>query len=562
MALWMYYKKINRFMFCRIAIIFTLLFVQFHSFAQIDVENYYWIKFSDKNGSLYTINLPEEFLSARAIQRRTAQGISINEQDLPVSQTYIDSISKRNIQIIHTSKWLNGATVKTTQPKVDQLLLDFNFITNIELTKPGIQLKSIQDKFSVEKLQTDIDTAFYGLSVYQVGQLNGQYLHNNDFLGQGMHIAVLDAGFLKVDKLSSFSTLISENRIIETRDFVEPGSNVFEKDDHGMSVLSTMAGELPDTFIGTAPEAYYYLIRSEDVRSEYLIEEDNWVVAAEYADSIGVDIINSSLGYTEFDDPSMNHSYSELDGNTTRVTRAANIAVQKGMLVFSSVGNEGNDPWHFLVAPSDGDLVMGIGAVNSDGEWAPFSSYGPNASGEIKPNVSALGWGALIQRDNDNISSANGTSFSSPIMAGMASCLWQSFPKATNLQIKDAIEKSASQYNSPDFQLGYGIPNFELAAEILEDLGLDNINSDKYWSVSSNPFTEEIQFIPQKKQTENDTRVMLFSINGHKVSDKFFAMGSPLVFRNLSNLPNGVYVAFIESAEKKEAHKLVKISSN
>ncbi len=549
-------------MFCRIAIIFTLLFVQSYSYAQIDIENYYWIKFSDKNGSVYTINHPEDFLSARAIQRRSAQGISINEQDLPVSQTYIDSISKRDIQIIHASKWLNGATVKTTQPKVDQLLLDFNFITNIELTKPGIQLKSIQDKFSVEKLQTDIDTAFYGLSVYQVGQLNGQYLHNNDFLGQGMHIAVLDAGFLKVDELSSFSTLISENRILETRDFVEPGSNVFEKDDHGMSVLSTMAGELPGTFIGSAPKAYYYLIRSEDVRSEYLIEEDNWVVAAEYADSIGVDIINSSLGYSEFDDPSMNHSYSELDGNTTRVTRAANIAVKKGMLVFSSVGNEGNNSWQFLVAPSDGEYVIGVGAVNSDGEWAPFSSYGPNASGDIKPNVSAVGWGAFIQRENDNISSANGTSFSSPIMAGMAACLWQAFPKATNLQIKDAIEKSASQYNFPDFQLGYGIPNFELAAEILDDLRLDNINSDKYWTVSSNPFTDEIQFIPQKKQIENDTRIMLFSINGHKVFDIFFAMGSPLVFRNLSNLPNGVYVAFIESAEKKEAHKLVKISSN
>ncbi len=529
--------------------------------AQNDIEDYYWIEFSDKAGTLYSTDRPEEFLSERAIQRRKAQNIQINQSDLPVSQTYLDSISNRTIQIIHTSKWLNGVTVKTTQNQLSQLISDFDFITDWQLTKPGIELKSVKDKFALERFKNEIDTARYGLSVYQVSQLNGQFLHNNGYLGEGMHIAVLDAGFLKVDELSSFFSLNSENRIIETRDIVDPQSTIYAEDDHGMNVLSIMAGEIPGRFWGTAPKANYYLIRSEDARSEYIIEEDNWVVAAEYADSIGVDIINSSLGYTEFDDPAMNHTYSELDGNTTRVTRAANLAFEKGMLVFSSAGNEGNDPWQFLVAPSDGSSVIGVGAVDKDGVWASFSSLGPNANHEVKPNVSALGWGTFVQSETGIIAQGSGTSFSCPVLTGMAACLWQAFPRATNLQIKEAIEKSASQYNTPDPRLGYGIPDFEKASQILEDQGLGNVESEKYWITSANPFINEIEFFQQKNRTDGNTHIFLFSLNGRKLVEKTFPPGSPLVFRNLSNLPSGVYVVFIRSADQSESHKLVKISS-
>lgn len=548
-------------MIIRVFIISFFVIVSFFSSAQNDIENYYWLKFSDKSGTLYTINRPEEFLSERAILRRNAQEIVIDELDLPVSQTYIDSIASRAVPIIHTSKWLNGATVKTTQDQINQLLADFNFITDWQLTKPGAALKSTKDKFVLKRSKNEIDRVHYGLSVYQIGQLNGHFLHHNGYLGHGMHIAVLDAGFLKVNELSSFFHLISENRIIATRDIVNPQSDIYSEDDHGMNVLSVMAGEIPSTFFGTAPKANYYLIRSEDAGSEYIIEEDNWVVAAEYADSIGADIINSSLGYSEFDDPAMDHTYLELDGNTTRVTRAANIAFQKGMLVFSSAGNEGNDPWKFLVAPSDGNSVIGVGAVNQNGVGAPFSSLGSNASGNVKPNVSALGWGTFVQKENNTIGQSSGTSFSSPVLAGMAACLWQAFPEATNHQIKDAIEKSASQYHSPDNQLGYGIPDFERAARILEDQGSGSIEPEKHWLAASNPFSSEVQFIRQKKLTKEDIRISFFSLNGQIVFDHIFASGSPLVLKNLSNLPNGVYVAFIKSSDQSEAHKLVKISS-
>ena len=231
------------------------------------------------------------------------------------------------------------------------------------------------------------------------------------------------------------------------------------------------------------------------------------------------------------------------------------------MLVFSSAGNEANDPWQFMVAPSDGNLVVGVGAVDFNGIWAPFSSLGPNADGDVKPNISAMGWGTFVQREDNVIRQGSGTSFSCPVVAGMAACLWQAFPMATNFQIKDAIEKSASQYNSPDFKLGYGIPDFEKAATILTEQGLGNIESTKYWLVSSNPFTDDLQFIQQKKLTAGNVRVALFSVSGRKIFEKTFASGSPIVFRNLSNLPSGVYVALIESSDKSEAHKLVKNSS-
>ena len=293
----MYYLEKKRFMPIRSFFISVISTLSLYSSAQ-DVENYYWLEFSDKEGTEYSIERPEEFLSELAIQRRNAQNIQIDELDLPVSQVYLDSLLKRDIEIIHTSKWLNGTTVLTTQSQIDQIIADFSFITDWQLTKPEIELKSTSDKFAIERMKNDIDTAFYGLSVYQIGQINGHFLHDNDYKGHGMNIAVLDAGFLKVDELNSFINLIAENRIIATRDIVDPKSNIYEEDDHGMNVLSIMAGELPSSFIGTAPEANYYLIRSEDANSEYIIEEDHWVVAAEYADSVGADIINSSLGYS------------------------------------------------------------------------------------------------------------------------------------------------------------------------------------------------------------------------------------------------------------------------
>ena len=374
----------------------SLIILTGNLLGQNDVENFYWVQFKDKLGTVFSINQPEQFLSPRAIERRQKQNIAVDERDLPVSDNYLQQLQEQGAEIIHTSKWLNGATIRATKSIYEQTRQNLNFIAFSELTKPGIFLKSARNKFQTEHQLNEINITDYGSSYHQLRLFNGQLLHALGYQGEGMHIAVIDAGFYKVDELPAFEQLWGENRILGTKDFVDPGGDVFLAHTHGTNVLSTMGGYVKNELVGTAPEAFYYLLRSEDGATEYLIEEDNWVAAAEWADSAGCDVINSSLGYTTFDDPNMNHSYAEMDGNTTRITKAANIAVEKGMLVFSSAGNEADNPWKYLVAPSDGDLVIGVGAVNNDSIWAPFSSLGPSADGDVKPNLAAVD--AILQR--------------------------------------------------------------------------------------------------------------------------------------------------------------------
>ena len=525
--------------------------------AQEAGMNYYWVGFADKEGSLYSVTEPEAFLSQRAVDRRQRQQIPVDETDLPVSSSYLSALKEQGAVVVHTSKWLNGATIRATAADVE-VISRLDFIRETEFTKPAWVTKSARNKFAREwtdELHAEpIDTSFYGPSVYQIGQLNGQFLHRQDFRGQGIQIAVLDAGFYRVDELPAFSVLWDEERVLGTRDFVSPGNNVFAEHNHGMNVLSVMAGNLPGLLVGTAPAASYYLFRTEDAASEYLLEEDNWVAAAEYADSLGVDIINSSLGYSVFDDETMNHTYAMMDGGSTRITRAANIAVQKGMLVFSSAGNEANDPWRYLVAPSDGDFVVGVGAVGRTGTWAPFSSLGPAATGAVKPNVSALGWGTVLQQSNGTVGVGNGTSFSSPVMAGMAACLWQANPFASALEVKQALERSASQYDQPDSLLGYGIPDMEVADRLLKGRFDDEQPS---WVSVPNPIYSSVHFYLTDGSPDGDVLVRIFRANGSLVFEKLFLPANPIFIPNLSNLPAGLYVASLRYGNHSAHVKLM-----
>ena len=539
----------------KFVLLVLLLFVVAASTAQDEVVNYYWLSFSDKKGTVYAVEKPHEFLSERALNRRQKQHIPIVEEDLPVSQVYLDQLRSTGAEIIHTSRWLNGATVKATAP-VYQQLRALGFIQYSELTKPGLVLKSSRNKFKIEHQAVEIDRRDYGQSIRQLDQLNGQLLHGQGFLGNGIWIAVLDAGFLNVDQSPAFTTLRAENRLLGTRDFVSPNSNIFQQDAHGAQVLSTMGGEIPGIFKGTAPKATYFLFRTEDAQTEYLIEEDNWVAAAELADSLGCDIINSSLGYFEFDDAKMNHTYASMDGKTTRVGRAANVAVQKGMLVFSSAGNEAADPWKYLVTPADGDLVIGVGAVNGEGVWAPFSSLGPASDGDVKPNLAALGWRVPVLTADGKTALSNGTSFSSPVLAGMAACLWQAHPEATNLEIKESLERSASQYGRPDDMLGYGIPDFKLANLLLG--GAQPPLPDDDWFAAPNPFQDHIYFWKKEKETFEKATLSLFSMNGSRIVSREFYRGSSIFLSNLANLPAGLFIAKIESEKGTVILKLAK----
>ena len=258
--------------------------------------------------------------------------------------------------------------------------------------------------------------------------LKGDILHNRDLKGKGKLIAILDAGFSRVDEMIAFEELFAENRILGTKDFVQRNNNVFDEHTHGMMVLSTMGAENKGQIIGTSPEASFWLLRTEDVDSENLIEEYNWLCAAEFADSVGADIINSSLGYTTFDDAGQNHTYTDMDGRTAPVSIAATIAAQKGMIVVNSAGNSGSGSWHFIGAPADADSILSVGAVDENADFAWFSSYGPSFDGRVKPTVVAQGRNTIVATSNNGTLTGNGTSFSSPIVAGLSACLWEAHP--------------------------------------------------------------------------------------------------------------------------------------
>jgi subtilisin family serine protease len=366
--------------------------------------------------------------------------------------------------------------------------LNHQFIDTI-ISFGSWQNSKIVDK----KWNANYDVSDYGDAYNQLEMLGGNKLHREGYTGEGMTIAVIDAGFYKVDELAVFSDL--QNQILSTYDFVDGNSNVYDDHTHGMMVLSTMGGKGEMT--GTAPEANYILLRTEDVFSENLIEEYMWVCAAEYADSAGADIINSSLGYTTFDDALQNHTYEDMDGETAPISIGAGIAFSKGIIVVNSAGNSGNSSWNFIGAPADNFDVLSVGAVDENEEFASFSSYGPNADGALKPNVVAQGKNTVIISSSDTVRTGSGTSFSSPITAGMVACLWGAQPNQTPETVKDAIYKSADRYLNPDNQFGYGVPDYFSAYQILAS----NLT------------------IPIESSLDNDVTYSVFTVDG-KLIDK------------------------------------------
>ncbi|MDP3643156.1 MAG: S8 family serine peptidase [Bacteroidota bacterium] len=542
----------------KLIILWFFLLVEFISFAQSTPKSYYWVQLKDKKGTPYQISKPEVFLSQRAINRRVRQHIAIDETDLPVSTVYLDSLKKRGLEIFHTSKWLNGVTVRIADTAQIRKIAALPFVASVQYTRPANVLKSARNKFNEDDLQADIGPATYGASISQLTQLNGQYLHGQGFRGKGIQIAVLDAGFWHVSQIAAFDSLRITKRILGTRDFVDPKSDVFQQHSHGMSVLSCMGGNVPGLLIGTAPDASYYLFRSEDVTTEYLIEEDNWVAAAELADSLGVDVINSSLGYYSFDDPKMSHPYAALNGKTTRVTQGANMAFRKGILIFCSAGNEGSNSWKKIIAPSDGENVIAVAAVDKNGFRAAFSSYGPAFGGAIKPNVAATGWNTYLITSTGLLGYSSGTSFSSPVLAGMGACLLQANPYANVNQLKMAIEQSAHQYSKPDSLLGFGIPDFGKADKYLKVNSVQNQVLKNSWLVLPNPFSDYLLIQNTTPNSAQPCLVSIYNLQGIMVWQSTFGSSEQIVLQNLDNLPQGVLFLTIRSGEKEERFKLVK----
>lgn len=520
-------------------------------------QSYWWIGFTDKKGTFGTLSQPEAYLSEKAIERRLRQGIAIDSTDLPVSRIYTDAILHTGAMLVHTSKWLNGITVKVDHDSIQQKWSELAFVREFQNTRPDPALKQAANKFEIKFSNAAADTSLYGSSLAQVNLMGADWLHQNGYSGKGLTIAVLDAGFLNANQLPSLQKLYLENRVAGTKDFVEPGSDFYSTHVHGTMVLSVMAGYLPGSLIGTAFEASYWLIRTEDAATEYIIEEDHWVAGAEFADSLGADIINSSLGYYTFDDPATNHTYADLDGKTTRVSLGAGFAAAKGMLVFTSAGNEASKPWKYIIAPADGVDVIAVGATDRNGNYASFSSVGPASDGTIKPDLAAMGSGVTVQYSNGQTGAANGTSFASPLLAGAAATLWQASPQATAGEIRQALIQSAHQQAAPDYLLGYGIPDLRLAHGLLNNFANDLISIPGNWRVFPNPFSNHITLLHAEGKTERVT-ITFYNSLGEKVFTQSHVAGRTLSEHQLAPLPPGFYLLQITGSDQSSTLRVIK----
>ncbi|UCG28035.1 MAG: S8 family serine peptidase [Bacteroidales bacterium] len=522
----------------------------------------YWIQFTDKDNTPYSLDNPDEYLSQRSIQRRLKYGIPVRVNDLPVNPSYIDSIASLGIKILNKSKWFNAITIELTDSSLLDSLLTFGFISGIQNVYHPLSKKSVKEKFTdiAESEISGTGLHSYGFSDWQIMMVNGHILHDLGYQGQGMQIAVIDAGFAGMDILPAFSSLWENDQILTIRDFVDGDEQVFDAHSHGMKVVSIMCGNIPFQLLGTAPKAGYLLLRSEDTSSEFLIEEDNWIAAAEYADSFGVDLINTSLGYSKFDDPEQDHSYTDMDGNSTRISIGADIAASKGILVVTSAGNQGNDPWQFITAPADADSVLSVGAVDSLGYYAPFSSVGPTADGRVKPNIAAMGQGVAYQGTDGSIVTGNGTSFSAPIITGLSACLWQVNTSLNNIELIRKIEESADHYDSPDIFTGYGIPDF---ASALSKMGIEL--PEEYYRINyifPNPFSDEVEinlFSPVIQEID----IQFIDLTGRVVwyeKNRVIVPGSNRIsLQQLGKIPGGLYIMKIITPDKILEEKLIKL---
>lgn len=482
------------------------------------------VYFKDKGSSQSLINNPEQFLSSQAINRRALQGISLSHSDLPIAPEYKASLTGVGAEVLAHSKWLNYCYVRHSSP---ELIATLPFVDRVEFPKAH--------KSNLAAVATN-DTFNYGFGRTQIEILKGDKLHQRGYTGTGITIAVIDAGYGGFYAANALDSLRNSNRLKGSWNFITSDTNVFTGNgSHGASVLSTMAALLPDTFVGSAPHANYWLLSSENIAHERPIEMDHWAMAAEFADSVGAHVINTSLGYTTFDKSSNDYAYSDMDGNTTVVTKAADLAASKGILVVASAGNSGSSSWKHIGAPADGDSVLTVGAVNFQGRFASFSSWGPSADGRVKPDVMAQGSPATISDFMGVISIGFGTSFSSPIMAGMAACLVEAYPSKHSYELIDQIRRSAHLYNTPTDTMGYGIPNFEVAYILSEP---DIILSDKELNVYPNPLHDYI-IIDSKSKKNWKTEYAIFDLNGRRL--EFGIVEAYDAYRLSIDLKPGIY---------------------
>ncbi len=525
----------------------ALLFVFFPIvlFAQTPKLKKYWVEFTDKNNSPYCTCQPAEFLSARSIERRAKAGIEVVENDLPPNPEYLKALQYKGAQIHTVSRWMNAAAIisdSSTAVAIRQL----PFVSNVQYLGPHLKYRNPINRPQKKRRplaaspKIEGKSTYWGYAALQNNLLGVPVLHMAGIKGEGIYVAVMDGGFTNVDTLPFFDSLAVNNRLFSAHDFVEHDEAVFEAAPHGTSVLSVMGAYTPDYFVGTAPEATYFLLKTEDTGGEYPVEESNWIAGAEWADSAGVDIINASLGYTAFNDSTLGHWIWQLDGRTAIGSKGAAIAATKGMIICNSAGNEGDGPWKYIGVPADAPGIISVGSVQHNARKSAFSSFGPTRDGRIKPDLSAPG-DEVVTAGNvgTQLGVSSGTSLASPMLAGSIAALWSAYPEKTAAEILDAVFASADQYTSPDNKRGYGLPDMTAAW-----FSLGQFVNNRY-IFAYNRTKGTLRILLPDVNVPSDATFVLRNVFGEQiqVTQPMFSPNeiSILTFQNLEHLPPGSY---------------------
>ena len=528
-------------------------------FAQAQVNtNIYWIQFTDKDNSPYSIDNPEEYLSERALERRARLNIAIDEYDIPVNPQYLQAVAECGAALINPSKWLNGVTVYTTSQSVLEAINALEFVQTVRNCPNFPEAQRDKEIWLANEMKSsrnaNVSKGYYGGAETQVTQLKVDEMHDMGYDGTGVWIAVLDGGFIGTPDHSCFDRMREEGRFLGTRDFVYGSESVYSQSTHGTSCLSTIAAYDPNNFVGTAPMASFLLLHTEDGNSESILEEYNWVSGAEYADSLGIDVCTTSLGYITFDDPEYDHPFEHYDGKTAPMTIGAEIAASRGIICTNSAGNEG-DGTCTLGIPADAEHILTIGAVDGDGTRAYFSSVGPTYDGRIKPDVMARGQGTYVASGYPggwygDYYNGDGTSFSNPVLAGAVACLRQARPNASVQEICDAVRAAGDRVNNPDNHYGYGIPDFTAA---LEMLGVDEVmlEENELINLYPNPTKGNVHVAFKENIVTSAT---VYDMVGKTV---FSTMNVSELESAINNLGAGIYYVKADSEKGSQTVKVV-----
>jgi len=539
-----------------LGLLFVFLLVVSASINAQTTSYYFYVQFANKNNSPYSLSNPSAYLSAHAIDRRAAFNIACDSTDLPVNPSYLQQIENFGIPVHNTSKWMNGATVLLTDSSKMSQVRVLSFVKFVEYTGELIGPVQTPSQKAAKKITFD-----YGTAATQIKQLNGTFLHDQGFRGKGIVIGVIDAGFTNVDINPCFDSLRLQGRLLGTKDIINPNSNIFSEDTHGAMILSTMTGNLPGQFLGTAPDASFWLIRTEYSPTEYKVETDFWCSGIEFADSVGIDVATSSLGYYTFDDSTMNFSYADMTGKVSRASRAATIASKKGIVVLVAAGNEGspNNLWHYIGSPADADGIISVGSVTSSGSPSAFTSFGPSFDGRVKPEICAMGSRSALVDINGSTVNGDGTSFATPIMAGLMACLLQRYkainPNPNIWALLQSVFKSGNLFTNPTAQLGYGIPDFLQAEQnLLIFDSLRQIEKNNFVLAYNSTFNTLIIRLPDGSMPQNAS-VKIYSITGKMMVNQPVT-DSPIVLRTFNFAP-GIYAVCISENEKTETKKIL-----